>query len=440
MLNLTTFNFRFFLIASIVSLLSGLTVSFGESISSYVSLIDKVAILFAGFLVVLRFFNHQRFIPTFPVLPLVFCVLVGLVSSVFSGYFSTATVIQVFLTFQGFLFLYFASQFNYKTAHFESFINALLVLGVISCLLAIIEILIPSTFINVFHAGKIHDEAVIRGSFKSLQSFFSHPGQFSWFLTTCIICCFCLYFKNKRLLYLILGIVFTIFLLLTLRRKSIIALVATLVTIQFFLSSGKKSSIKSYMYLFLLIFGIGFVFNDQLAFLYEDAISKYGSEGSILTNKAPRVLISEASIKIAEDYFPLGTGFGTFGSWMSRVNYSDLYHIYGLSDYWGMTPDDNRFLTDTYWPMIIAEMGYIAAFVLFISIIGFSYSCLIKIKHINSDFRFVFAIAVALFIELVVESFSSPALSRSPQVFIVMGFLGMCLSYYQHNYFCKNAK
>ena len=38
-------------------------------------------------------------------------------------------------------------------------------------------------------------------------------------------------------------------------------------------------------------------------------------------------------------------------------------------------------------------------------------------------------IAFAVFLELFIESFSSPALSRSPQVFIVMAFLGILMSY-----------
>ena len=45
-----------------------------------------------------------------------------------------------------------------------------------------------------------------------------------------------------------------------------------------------------------------------------------------------RALILMTSIAIANDYFPLGTGFGTFGSYYSKVNYSPVFYLYHFQD------------------------------------------------------------------------------------------------------------
>ena len=73
------------------------------------------------------------------------------------------------------------------------------------------------------------------------------------------------------------------------------------------------------------------------------------------------------TFKIALDYFPLGSGLGTFGSLASITNwYSDLYFQYGVAYIGANSPDDvarnNYTILDTFWPHIIGELGYIGTF------------------------------------------------------------------------------
>ena len=63
---------------------------------------------------------------------------------------------------------------------------------------------------------------------------------------------------------------------------------------------------------------------------------------------------------VANDFFPLGAGWGTFGSSASRdVFYSPLYGHYGISTLWGGSVRYGSFLVDTFWPKIIGEQGWI---------------------------------------------------------------------------------
>ncbi len=65
------------------------------------------------------------------------------------------------------------------------------------------------------------------------------------------------------------------------------------------------------------------------------------------------------SFHVANDHFPLGSGFATFATWESGESYSPLYEKYGLDQVWGLQPDNYGFVGDTYWPAIIAQFGYI---------------------------------------------------------------------------------
>lgn len=70
--------------------------------------------------------------------------------------------------------------------------------------------------------------------------------------------------------------------------------------------------------------------------------------------------LARQAIAVANDYFPLGTGFATYGSAVTAQidNYSPLYYMYGLSTVWGLAPGAASFLSDTFWPTVLAQFGY----------------------------------------------------------------------------------
>ncbi|MBL1270847.1 MAG: hypothetical protein COB25_000220 [Oceanospirillales bacterium] len=62
--------------------------------------------------------------------------------------------------------------------------------------------------------------------------------------------------------------------------------------------------------------------------------------------------------ELALDNFPFGSGAGTYASKPSRtLYYSNIYHDYGLSRYYGASPTYSSFLMDTWWPKILGEAG-----------------------------------------------------------------------------------
>lgn len=71
-----------------------------------------------------------------------------------------------------------------------------------------------------------------------------------------------------------------------------------------------------------------------------------------------RASMHKASLQIASDNFPLGSGISTFGSEGSRRGgYSSLYKAYDVWGLWGATYSNDRYLLDTFWPKVLSEAG-----------------------------------------------------------------------------------
>lgn len=74
---------------------------------------------------------------------------------------------------------------------------------------------------------------------------------------------------------------------------------------------------------------------------------------------APRQLFWQGGVRLFREYFPFGTGFGTFGSSTAATHYSSLYYILEFNKVTGMQPTNTKYLNDTFWPMIFTQLGLI---------------------------------------------------------------------------------
>ena len=84
---------------------------------------------------------------------------------------------------------------------------------------------------------------------------------------------------------------------------------------------------------------------------------------------AARTYMDITSFKVFEDYFPLGPGFGTFGTDSAAKYYSPLNYQYDLNNIWGLNPDDDTagttFYSDTFYPLL-AQFGVIGVVLFFL--------------------------------------------------------------------------
>ena len=72
---------------------------------------------------------------------------------------------------------------------------------------------------------------------------------------------------------------------------------------------------------------------------------------------AARGAMLRASLDLCRTCFPLGAGFGNFGSRMAQHFYSPLYIYYGMTEIEGMTPAWPSYACDSFWAMVLGETG-----------------------------------------------------------------------------------
>lgn len=65
--------------------------------------------------------------------------------------------------------------------------------------------------------------------------------------------------------------------------------------------------------------------------------------------------------QILWDYFPFGSGMGSFGSAAAADFYSPLYYKYKMDDIWGLSPENPMFLADAFYPTL-AQIGVVGIF------------------------------------------------------------------------------
>lgn len=76
------------------------------------------------------------------------------------------------------------------------------------------------------------------------------------------------------------------------------------------------------------------------------------------TSTAPRMILIRNGVDLANHHFPLGTGFATYGTEMSKRYYSPIYINLGWENTWGFGRE-GRYLNDNFFAYIIGQFGWI---------------------------------------------------------------------------------
>lgn len=183
------------------------------------------------------------------------------------------------------------------------------------------------------------------------------------------------------------------------------ALIFTFLFVFLFFYFRKNEKIKPYV---ILIIAAG-------VFL----LGQYQIDTYLAKDNTARHVFFEYAVKNANHYFPLGSGFATYGSAEASKHYSPLYYRYGFTDVWGMSPDFRAFLTDTYWASVLGQFGWIGALLMVIVYIR------VFVSFTNSNFRFdQKAFLYACFGQYVIHAIGSGIITSSSGM---MGFIAMAL-------------
>lgn len=196
---------------------------------------------------------------------------------------------------------------------------------------------------------------------KTNQLYYSHPTYLAavciFLLALCIRC-------SEKIIS-IYSVINIIILISTLRFKAIGSAIAAIIMAIYIDKSNKNLSISKLGLIGLVLLIVAY---DQISFYFLE------------NNGYARQELTEKSLEIAKDYFPVGTGFGTYGSYYSTVEYSPVYYTYKLSNIYGLQKKYSIFASDSFWPMIIGQFGYLGTII-------YIYILCIVFKMIQTEFN-----------------------------------------------------
>lgn len=194
-----------------------------------------------------------------------------------------------------------------------------------------------------------------------MNDFFGHPSRYGTFFT---LAGFIYYYCSDRSRKALRNtVILWICMLACMKVKSIGFFV-----IAFFLIINMKKMFKSLRLNLKTIFFILLGFVIMMIFTW-DRFQTFYIENGVGVNSVEdmyaRPALYYTAWEILKDYFPFGSGFGTFATYASRVYYSRLYYDYDISCIYGLQSEGENFISDTYFP-VLAQFGIVGVWLFFL--------------------------------------------------------------------------
>lgn len=254
----------------------------------------------------------------------------------------------------------------------------------------------------------------IRHGIRSARLFFIHSTYFAGAVAF-LLCFMTIFYDKKTWPFLVMGVIMIVF---TLRSKAMAS--AALFCVIFVLIIVLKLKVK--LWHLTLLGGFAVLLGWPQIEYYFIALS----------GSSARSVMLITSFLIMKDYFPIGTGFGTYASSAAEKCYSPVYLKYGFNDNmelrnindWENTyrliekigEEINKpkyingvFLNDTFWPIIFGQSGVIGTVAYVGALLIFFKKCF-EAQKVN---RYCFAAMMYLWAHLIISSIAEPAFNNA---------------------------
>jgi len=335
----------------------------------------------------------------------VLIVLLGLISSIYYRLQPIKIVIIDFIIISKFFIVFLSMRiillkkvYNYNLKKLTIyFLTSVFVVLLVLILLDETFIIFPTFDHKYFDIG-------------SEELFFGHPSRFAFIIEMIIIILLPSIKKNTWIIFLILLIASIG--ILSLRSKYFIFIFILMI----FILMLKMLNIKKISLTKIMLFSSLFIFIGYTLF-YEDLMSQFlirndGSQGV-------RGLLLLSGFNISLNNFPLGAGFGSFGSYASTISYSPLYYQYHFDIIPGCMPEKPSFLADNFFAMLLGEFGLFGTGI-FLYVFYLLLSILLKAFNRDTINRYYYTSALLALFILFFESFSDSIISQNRGIFIAI--------------------
>ena len=406
--------------------------SFSEIIK--LSIINYIDELFIVFYFLYSLFKSKGRIPKVALNLLVCTIGLFLLGIVFclinSSYDMFSLIMSGFLIIKFFILLSAIIIKPLGDSTRESIMKSIKILGVISIITGAINFIFPDIWTHLISYTYVYK----RMGLTSVMGLFIHAGQYGWFMLFVAIIYLSEYKAGMNNKGNKLFIIYSIAAILSLKVKVIISIFIIFFAYTYIVGN-KKINIKQ---LVIFIF-VGLIIISCFGDLIYNTYKQYFTVNQ--GDMSARYALLNGSLKIMRDYFPFGVGFGKFASYYATQSYSEYYFIYGLSNVYGLKYGNVFFGTDTFWPMIFGETGFIGT-VIYISMLAYLIKnmkiSIRKSRGIGKQYLYA-VLGMFVFIQALVESTGEPIFNSSPQNIFIAISVGISISIIRSNY-CVGEK
>lgn len=263
-------------------------------------------------------------------------IAMGLISSFISGYQSVLYIILDILTNSKLLINIIVFSIYVSRKNSEVYEETAWIVASLTSVFLILFILHENIFEPIF--PYLSD----RYGVKSLKLFFSNQTYLALIGVSLLIIHFC--FGEKKRINNIFIIFDCIISISTFRTKALgfVAISLVVIYILYYLK------IKNIFFIGSILGIIGVIVGWQYLYHY------YFSGNS----KSLRFLLFTGGLKLSNEFFPFGAGFGTYCSAASKLNFSEAYNLLGMQSIYLWDS-----LHDMFWASILGQFGYLGTLV-----------------------------------------------------------------------------
>lgn len=247
----------------------------------------------------------------------------------------------------------------------------------------------------------------VRYGIRSVQLFYQHPSYMASVIVF-LLAILTFFYRKGNAPFIIMDLILLAF---TLRGKAIGSVV--MYCMIFFVIIYYRQRLKWWHIVIIAALGITVAWQ-QIYFYYIK-----------LSGSSARSVMTSTAFVVAKDYFPIGTGFGTYGSHVAGAYYSPVYVKYGFEKIHELSRYNSKaFLDDTFWPIIIGQTGLIGT-ACYVFNLWQLIKNLLKTRKIS---QYIYAAILFVFGYLFISSTSEPTFNNpiSIPLTIIIGY-ALCL-------------
>jgi len=311
--------------------------------------IDDVVLLILACSVFLRHLSRPRSFNAFPAVAIAAVLgIVGVASAVLRGDVGAWTLVGGWLSLKFWVVLGLTLAMPWRPADVGRVTKYVLATGVVVALLGGLDYASPGFLHHVLHTTSVDFDAPDRARSHAVQSVFTSPSRYSNFMSLAVAVALAKWAVTRSRSSLLLGFALALAGVASLRLRGVLALIAAAAVVILVTRYRRPGRIVQLgLMITVVVVTLG-------AAPFVEQLSKFTSH----TEQTARGQLYANAFALAAEDFPLGTGFGRYGSYASVLYYSPYYEDLGMEQKYGFSRDHPQYLTDTSWSSYLAETGY----------------------------------------------------------------------------------